>query len=125
MKPADGTFASEAGAEPLRIVLHRVAEEAGTLATDITALDRAIGQALTVTDMGALDGLQRADAIRQGLEGLSNFLTRLARTVEPGVICDPVRAAEGMALRAQVQRLAGLAPTSFPGRDDAGTDLWD
>ncbi|RNF33197.1 hypothetical protein [Paracoccus methylarcula] len=124
MNPADETFASAAGAEPLRRVLCRVAEEAGTLANDITALDRAIGQALTVTDMGALDGLQRADAIRQGLEGLSNFLARLAETVEPGVICDPVGAAEGMALRAQLQRLAGLTPAPSPGQDDAGADLW-
>lgn len=110
--------------EPMAAVLARSAGEARLLADELARLDQAIGRVLTVTDMTAIDGLQRADAVRQHLEGLARFLAQLARMTDPEAVCQPVRAAEGIALRAQAERLAGLPPSPPPGGSAPDADLW-
>lgn len=111
--------------EPMAAILSRSAEEARLLAAELTRLDEAIGQALTGTDMTAIDGLQRADAVRQHLEGLAQFLAQLARMTDPETVCQPVRAAEGIALRAQAERLAGLLPSPPSSGSEPDIDFWE
>lgn len=110
--------------ESLASVLSRSAEEARHLAAELSQLDQAIGRALTVTDMSAIDGLQRTDAVRQRLEGLGQFLAQLALMIDPETVCHPSQAVAGIALRAQANRLAGLPASVPPGETGADIDIW-
>ncbi|WP_147391951.1 hypothetical protein [Paracoccus onubensis] len=107
--------------EPMRAVLGRASVEARRLAEDLTALDRTIGRAIQSAGADDLRDLQQADAIRQGLEGLSRFFATLAETTDPAIMCDPAQAIRNVPLRAQAQRLAQtLLQTDTP--ED---ELWD
>lgn len=107
--------------EPLRAVLGRASAEARRLAEDLTLLDRTIGRAIQSASADEARDLQQADAIRQGLEGLSRFFATLAETTEPTIMCDPAQAIRNVPLRAQARRLA----LTHPQADDPEDELWD
>lgn len=107
--------------EPLQAVLGRASAEARRLTEELAVLDRVIGRVILSANAEEIPDLQQADAICQGLEGLSRFLTALAEATDPAVMCNPVLAARNVPMRAQAGRLA-KGPLPVPGPED---ELWD
>lgn len=110
--------------EPVSVVLCRAAKELRGLAENLESLDRAIGRAVISVNAGDMEELQYADMVRQGLDGLSRFLTALAETAEPEAVCDPVIAVRDLPMRSQARRLA-LLPHAPPQPADPDSELWD
>ena len=113
-----------ADCQPLQIVLGRVSDEARQVTEDLALLDRAISRAVALAGAEELEDLQKADSLRQRLEGMSRFLEALAQAMKPEVMCNPVLAAQKIPMRAQAQRLALLPPNASqsPDRD---SELWE
>lgn len=101
--------------EPVFQVLRRTADEAFELAAGLSQLDSEIGRLLSNTEDIGLEIFQRADLIRQSLEGLAKFLDALSETIDTAATCDPVFAATDLGMQAQGRRLApqqGASPAS-------------
>ena len=110
--------------QPLKMVLGRVSDEARQVTDDLALLDRAISRAVAMASAEELEDLQKADSVRQRLEGLSRFLEALAHRMDPEVMCNPVLAAQEIPMRAQAQRLAILPPNAPP-VTDRDSELWE
>lgn len=109
--------------EPVFQVLQRAASEAAALAADLTQLDHEIGRVLDKVEGMNIDGLQCADSVRQGLEGLSQFLVALSDSVDPEITCDPSKAASGLGMQAQAQRLVPCLGISSAGQK-SNPEVW-
>ncbi|MDD7972421.1 hypothetical protein [Roseinatronobacter alkalisoli] len=104
--------------------LLRAADEARLLSQQAARLDANIGAALAQADPGVTRDLQNADILRQGLEGLTQFLTALVETLDRDGTCNPVVATEALLMRDQSLRLAHGAAFS-PAKTVSAADLWD
>lgn len=118
----DNSYGAAPSEEALHEVLGRLGEEAGVFAAELTHLDHELGLLLDLVEEVDLSGFQCTDRIRQGLEGLAQFLESLSKSVDRSVVCDPVSAANNLKLRAQAQRLVpGLV---VPSVKEEESDLW-
>lgn len=108
---------------PLSSILFLAGQEAGFLASKLAELDRRIGESIQDLGNAPQQGLQSADEVRQGLEGLARYLNGLAETVNAEITCDPQQATQSLALRGQIQRLLGRSDESS--EDSKDIELWN
>ena len=90
---------------PMSEGLLRAANEARLLSQDAAQLDHTIGFALANSDQMGARELQNADLLRQGLEGLADFLAGLAETIDVEGMCCPSDAAAALRMKDQSRRL--------------------
>ena len=121
------TDAKKVPREDITAVLLHTAREAEFLAQEAMQLEIAINRILEQADQSVLDGLFRADMLRQSLEGLGLFLTELVETVASDGSCLPEHAVQKLPLKAQAQRLSTHRITDDTGDMppyDSDTELW-
>ncbi len=97
------------GRTDLATLLGRAARELTVLGQEAAALDQLMGGVLTDADdlrpILAREG-QRIDLLRQRVEDMARFLTRLAEDVPCGITVRPDRALQVMHLKDLASRLA-------------------
>lgn len=118
----DTDTATDPARVPVAEALARMAHETRLLSQEAADLDAGISKLLLQSTIAEQHGLHAADMLRQGLEGLEQFITLLADTIGPDGCCAPGHAARHLGLQAQAMRLRGddTGPTH-----DTAPELWD
>gem|GEM_PF-2132630 len=102
----------------------RAVDEARFLSLEAERLDAAIGAALAHT--GRTDGLpfQNADLIRQGLDGLAQYLEALTGTIDEQGTCCPMAASTGLLMAEQTKRLRKAPPSEQNYTANDCSEVW-
>lgn len=95
-----------------------IVEELRIMADHAVLLDQQIGQIAMQGVPFDSSALQGADRLRQELEGLHEYVLKLAETLGPDGLCSPEFAADTLKVRAQALRLRGLPAEAH------SDDLW-
>ncbi|MGP9789097.1 hypothetical protein [Roseinatronobacter sp. NSM] len=104
--------------------LLRAANEARLLSQEAAHLDDTIGVILARYSQTDARGLQNADLLRQGLEGLADFLTGLVETIDVAGTCCPSEAAAALRMQEQSRRLGDKTISdTVPDNTTAG-EIW-
>ncbi|WFE74031.1 hypothetical protein [Roseinatronobacter sp. S2] len=109
---------------PIAEGLSRAADEARFLSREAEHLDASIAAALGQSSPADSNGLQNADLIRQGLEGLALFLSALATTVDEQGTCCPAQAATKVMMKEQSGRLQNNRPPDGAVKAHYSSELW-
>lgn len=122
--PSETQVSSGTTRVPIAEGLSRAVDEARFLSKQAEHLDASIAVALDQSRLAEAQGLQNADLIRQGLEGLALFLDALATTVDEHGTCCPAQAAAKVLMREQSYRFRNGAAAHESTQAHNSSDLW-
>lgn len=104
--------------------LLRAVDEARFLSLEAECLDATIGDALSQVGRADATRLQNADLLRQGLDGLAQYLEALTSTIDDKGTCCPAAASAGLLMAAQSKRLQKAAPSEQKSTAQDCSEFW-
>lgn len=115
--------ADSPGAHVAEVLLY-VAQEARLLSRKAAGLDAELSKAVAHAEFPVRAELQMTDLLRQELEGLEQFITALAGTLDADGHCLPCDAARHLSIRAQAARLGKINAAESPPPNGI-SELWE